>query len=265
MNVGSLVVGQYYMAEISAKLETMNKNISKINDFQDKEFKSRIISLIALVGEISQFSAEIIENDELRTIKLSSLENMKADATELLGQVNETIIGVSHSNPNPDYKTYQEKIEDFSTLVEHQNILIVILEELSKLTYLLGKGGISSEISYSLYKKYWNLSVQARTVLEIWHDKQVTALKIDLDKNRRTKSGIEGFFAQLPAFIDDKWRYKELKKGIAEKISPQAQRKPQAMIEQKAIFGGDVQIIIKDGKYYYQPDFSDSDGAIDGE
>jgi hypothetical protein len=34
MNVGSLVVGQYYMSEISAKLETMIKSIDKISDFQ---------------------------------------------------------------------------------------------------------------------------------------------------------------------------------------------------------------------------------------
>ena len=258
MNVGSLVVGQYYMAEISAKLETMNENISKISDFQDKEFKSRIMSLIALVGEISQFSAEIIENNELRTIKLSAIENMKADATELLGQVNETIIGLSQCNPNPDYKTYQERVEDLNILVEHQSILITILEEISKLTYLLGKGGISSEICYSLYQKFWELSARARNVLETWHDKQVAALKIDLDKNRRAKSGVEGFFAQLPAFIDDKWKYKDLKQGMAEKISSQAQRKPQVMIEQKAIYENDVQIIIKDGKYFYLHDLAEN-------
>ena len=33
MNVGSLVVGQYYMSEISSKLETMTKSIDKIGDF----------------------------------------------------------------------------------------------------------------------------------------------------------------------------------------------------------------------------------------
>lgn len=36
VNVGALVVGQYYMSEINTKLETMNKNIHKISDFQDR-------------------------------------------------------------------------------------------------------------------------------------------------------------------------------------------------------------------------------------
>jgi hypothetical protein len=252
LNVGSLVVGQYYMAEISKKLETMSKNINRISDFQDKEFKSRIMSLLALVGEISQFSVEIIENDELRTIKLSALEGMKADATELLGQVNETIIGISQSNQNLKYKEYQEKVEDLFTLVEYQNILIAALEEISKLTYLLGKGGISKDMCFSLYNKYWELSVQARNVLEAWHDKQVEVLKIDLEKNRRSKIGVEGFFAQIPAIIDDRWRYKDLKCGLVDKISIQAQSKPIAITEQKAIYDSDVEIIIKDGKYFYQ-------------
>ena len=254
VNIGSLVVGQYHMSEINAKLETMNKNISKISDFQDKEFKSRIMSLIALVGEVSQFSTEIIENDEVRTLKLAALENMKADATELLGQVNETIIGISKSNPNPVYKEYQEKVEDFNILVEYQNILIVMLEEISKLTYLLSKGNRSSEMCYALYNKCRELSVQARDILEAWHDKQVETLKIDLAQNRLSKSGIEGFFAQFPAFIDDRWKYKDLKHGLAEKINSQSQTKPKAANEQKAIFDDDVQIIVKDGKYYYLHD-----------
>ena len=139
--------------------------------------------------------------------------------------------------------------------------MIIALEEISKLTYLLGKGGISSEMCYSLYQKFWELSVRARNVLEAWHDKQVATFKIDLDKNRRTKSGVEGFFAQLPAFIDDKWKYKDLKQGMAEKISSQAQRKPKVMIEQKAIYENDVQIIIKDGKYYFLPDSSDTENG----
>lgn len=67
MNVGSLVVGQYYMSEISSKLETMTESIAKIGDFQDREFKSRILSAITLVSEISQFSAEIMETMSRQT------------------------------------------------------------------------------------------------------------------------------------------------------------------------------------------------------
>jgi len=119
---------------------------------------------------------------------------------------------------------------------------------------LLDKGNRSTDMCYSLYQKFWDFSVKAKVVLEDWHDKQVTALKIDLDKNRRSKSGVEGFFAHVPAFFDDKYKYKDLKQGIAQKINDQSQTKPQQMIEQKAVYDEDVQIVIKDGKYYYQHD-----------
>ena len=108
------------------------------------------------------------------------------------------------------------------------------------------------DMCYALYNKYWELSVQARDVLEVWHDKQVSAHKIDLEKNRKTKSGLDGVISYIPALIDENWKYKDLKHGMADKITSQAKSKPQARIEQKAVYDENVQIIIKDGKYYYQ-------------
>ena len=254
LNLSSLVVGQYYMSEINSKLETMNKNISKISDFQEKEFKSRIISLISLVAEVSQFSTEIIENDELRIQKLQVLENKKADATELLTQVNEMILSFSQSNSKPNYKEYEKLVENFTLLVEYQNILMGTLEEISKLMYLLGKGGISSELCYTTYKKHWGISVQVRGELEGWHKCQVETLKIDLNNNRRYKSGFEGFVVHIPGMIDDKLKYKLLDPGLVEKINSQTQSKPNRINESGSVYNNDVQIIIKDGKYYYLPD-----------
>jgi hypothetical protein len=240
------------MSEISAKLDAMNNTINKISDFQEKEFKSRVLSLIARVGVISQFSVEILENDEQRKIKLASLDDLNGSATELLGHVNETITGIVQSTPSPDYKTYQAKVEDFTTLVEYQNVLVAILEKIANLMYLLGKGDTSWELSYSLYNSYLGQSQNTRVILEEWHDKQVALLKIDLDKNRKSRSGVEGFFAAIPAFvIDDKWKYKELKAGLAHKINTQAQTNLNAVKKSRAVYEEDVQIIIKDGKYFY--------------
>lgn len=200
-NVGSLVVGQYYMAEINSKLETMNDNMHKISDFQQREFKSRILSLISRVGEISQFSSEIMENDDQINIKLTSIENLKGSATELIGQVNLTITDISQKITNPNYGEYQEKVDEFNILVEYQNVLITVLEEISKLTYLLGKGGISSDMSFSLFNKYLEQSVQTRNSLEQWHDRQVKSLCIDLEKNRISKTGIAGFLGLYPVSL----------------------------------------------------------------
>lgn len=251
MNVGSLVVGQYYMSEISSKLETMAKSIDKIGDFQDREFKSRILSVITLVEEISQFSSEIMENDEQRNLKLAALENLKATATELLGQVNITISDITQKTPNPDYKEYQSKVDDFQKLVGYQNALITVLEEISKLTYLLGKGSISTERSYSSFNKYLELSVQTRTLLGQWHDRQVKALRIDLEKERITKAGFEAVVSAIPGLFHDKFKYNELSQSLINEISTQAKNIPERLAEPKQVYDDDVEIIIKDGKFYY--------------
>lgn len=251
MNVSSLVVGQYYMSEISSKLETMTKSIDKIGDFQDREFKSRILSVITLVGEISQFSSEIMENDEQRNLKLIALENLKATATELLGQVNITISDITQKTPNPDYKEYQSKVNDFQKLVGYQNALVTVLEQVSKLTYLLGKGSISTERSYSSFNKYLELSVQTRTLLGQWHDKQVKALRIDLEKERITKAGIEAVVSAIPGLFDNKFKYNELSQSLVNEISTQAKSISERSSEPKQVYDDAVEIIIKDGKYYY--------------
>ena len=251
MNVGSLVVGQYYMSEISSSLETMTKSIDRIGDFQDREFKSRILSVLTLVGEISQFSSEIMENDEQRNLKLAALDNLKATATELLGQVNITISDITQKTQKLSFKEYQLKVDDFKILVEYQNALFTILEEISKLTYLLGKGSISTERSYSTFNKYREQSVQTRNLLGQWHDSQSNTLRIDLEKERITKVGLKAVVSAIPSLIDDRFKYNELSQSLVNEISTQIRNIPERPGEPKQIYNDDVEIIIRDGKYYY--------------
>lgn len=69
MGVASMVVGQYYMTQINAELGAIGDGISKIQDFQDNEYRSRVFSLVAYVKKIADFQTEILENDELRLSK----------------------------------------------------------------------------------------------------------------------------------------------------------------------------------------------------
>ena len=64
MGVASMVVGQYYMTQINAELGQISDGISKISDFQDNEYRSRVFSLVSHVKTIAEFQVEILENDE---------------------------------------------------------------------------------------------------------------------------------------------------------------------------------------------------------
>lgn len=50
-----MVVGQYYMTQINAELGEISDGISKIYDFQDDEFRSRVFSLVAHVKKLLIF------------------------------------------------------------------------------------------------------------------------------------------------------------------------------------------------------------------
>ena len=55
MGVASMVVGQYYMTKIDAELGKINNGISKISDFQDNEYRSKVFSLVSHIKKIADF------------------------------------------------------------------------------------------------------------------------------------------------------------------------------------------------------------------
>ena len=250
INVSSLIVGQYYLSEINSKLISINDKLDKISDFQNRELKSKILSLLLQVEKITTFSTEIIENDDLRNRKLQTLEILEGTGSQLLQQVNLAISDLIMKNQKIDYKEYQKRVSEFGGLVEYQQVLISILEEISKLTYLLGKGKISNEMSYAVYSKYLEQSTNVHNRLIEWHENQIKIHGIEIDKNRKQKKNIEGFFATIPGLVDDKWRYKVLKNNLREKIIAQKETNL-LIISNQALYNMNVQIIIKDGKYFY--------------
>lgn len=250
MNITSLVVGQYYMSEVNSKLEDMNQNINKIGDFQQREFKSRILSLISRVGETSKFSSEILENGELRNRKLQSLDNMQGEVTQLLQQVNMTIDEITQDK-KINFAEYQVKVEEFDKLIRYQQILISVLEEISKLIYLLNKGAVSAEYSYSIFNIYLEQSQTIQQNLVKWHNEWGMVLGLDIEKNRKNKDGLEGFVSKIPGIFNDDLNYKGLQEGLKEKILSQTDVDALKHDKEEEILNDDVQIVVLDGKYYY--------------
>ena len=87
MGVASMVVGQYYMTQINAELGEISDGISKIADFQDNEYRSRVFSLVAHVKKIADFQIEILENTELRLSKISQLDSLEESVRSFLDRL----------------------------------------------------------------------------------------------------------------------------------------------------------------------------------
>ena len=251
MNVASMVVGQYYMSEINDKMGKMLGSLDKIADFQQMEFKARILSLISKVGKISQFNAEIIENEEIRKRTLDNLSRHEDEATELLQQVNLSIENLVSKNKSNDFEQYRDNIHEFDKLITYQQYLLSILEEIGRLVYLLNMGMTSSEYCYSSFNNYIKQSTGARNQLVKWHKNKIKQFEIDLKKKRYAKQGVEGFFVALTTWINNDWKYNELSKSVVTKIEKQSSNSLNFKNLTNDLLNKETKIISKNGKYYY--------------
>lgn len=251
MNISSMVVGQYYMAQIDTKMAEMQEGIDKIYDFQQTEFKSRIMALIGKVGNISKFNIEIIDNDELRKRSLDDLNRYRDDAVELLQQVNLTIENIVSKGHNSEFNKYQESIDDLDRLISFQQYLLSILEEIGRLVYLLNKGTVSSDHCYSLYNIYIEQSTDARNLINQWHDESIKTFALDLDNKRYAKQGIEALVFEIPGMIFNDWKYNEIPDSVITQIYKQLDNSLEIKNTTENLLEKETKIISKDGKYYY--------------
>lgn len=107
MNVASMVVGQYYMTQINNQLGSINASIDRIADFQETEYKRKVLALVAEMQKASTFQMETMESDELRNRELLHLRTLEHECAELLGQANLSIQGVCDA-ADIDYKKKRE-------------------------------------------------------------------------------------------------------------------------------------------------------------
>jgi hypothetical protein len=253
MNVAALVVGQHYMAEISSKLDSLNEGVNAISDRLDAELKSKVQSELVLVSEISRFRAEIMENPDERNRKLISLESHKATVAQVLSQVNIEIgLETKESETkrgSKGVKAYQKKVHRLQSLVQQQDILVGTLKEISNLSYVIGSGEISLEASSSVFKGYLEASTGLRSHLGEWHSKQLEALKIDLEAERAEK----GAFEAIPGLIVERWKYVSTESGLDREILEQSRLELKSSSQAPDAFDKDVEVIMKDGKYYFLP------------
>lgn len=254
MNVASMVVGQYYMAEVDAKLEQLQAGVDKVIEFQETQFKSKILSLIPKVGKITKFNIEIMENDENRQRSLDSLVRYEDEAIELLQQVNSLLENLITSNFKTNYAKYKEVIFEVEKLTIFQQYLISIMEEIARLTYLLNGGKVSSEYCYSSLDNYLEQSNTVRDKLAQWHNNQSRQLGIQIQKSRITKKGFEGAVFYLPGILQNDLKYKKMNKDIVDRIKKQSVDKLHFSNTTDNVFERELQILVHNGKYYYLND-----------
>lgn len=253
MGVASMVVGQYYMAQIHAELGAISDGISKISDFQDNEYRSKVFSLVAHIKRIADFQFEILENDELRLSKISQLDSLEEECTQLLGQANLTLAGFA-KRTGLDYDEYEKALGEAQNWFVYQKSLLDVLYKISELRYTLHLGAVSREQCVGLLPTYTKQVNDTQERLSGWHRDTTKRLGIDTSKARRKREGFDGTIHSLPGLFNDDFNFRPIEKSTAKMIDEQVYGHNELHYQDVTdLYAEDVHIIAKGGKIYFLP------------
>ena len=253
-SVASLVVGLYYMDQIDSRLGAISDQLSQIADFQNNEYKSKIITLARDIRRIAGFQAEILENADLRDKELIGLQASERECVQLLEQANQTIIDITQKH-KISYDEYEKQSIYSSEWSQYQQTLVEILYRIGELKYTLNLGSASKKYCFSSYDQCSGPVENISNELSEWHRNQAANLAIDLQARRRKRQGVQAVPFKLPGMINDDLNYVTLNERIVELIQNQTS---ESIIGYETngdpnLFGNDVELIVKDGKLFYLP------------
>lgn len=252
MGVASIVVGQYYMTQINAELGQISDGISKIADFQDNEYRSRVFSLVSHVKKIAEFQAEILENDELRLSKIAQLDSLEEECTKLLGQANLTLAGFAKKN-DLDFAAYEKELQEVQNWYIYQNTLLEMLHKLSDLRFALHLGAVSRAQCTALLPTYIQQVEETQSRITQWHQDTTKRLNVDTAEIRRKRDGWDKAIHFIPGLINDDWNFCSISEKTAYMIDSQASGRVELHHDNSDFYLEDVQLISKGGKVYYLP------------
>ncbi|MCD8362910.1 MAG: hypothetical protein LUC98_08125 [Lachnospiraceae bacterium] len=250
MGIISLVVGQYYLSQITVGLNQIEDEMSTISNFQKKEYSSKVAGLVAQTQRISTFQLEILENEELRKSKIIQLDSLEKECIELLEQANQTIIGIANTT-GLKYGDYEGKTSEAQNWFIYQEVLLEILCKICELRYTLHLGSVSRDYCSSLLPKYSQDVIDAQEQLKEWHQTNRKQLQIDIAKKHRKKTGLGGVVSFLPGQFNEELRFRPINKKTAKMIKIQSTGSKMIQYDNSGLYSEDIELIAKDGKVYY--------------
>lgn len=251
MNVASVVVQQYYLTEINNKLGSIKENVAAISGFQENEYRGAIEALFYGVQKIVDHKDEMLGNDELRVTTLHKLGDYEDECAKLLGQASGTLEGIAKKIPS-DYAEYEKAMQEAGKWRAYQSTLLQILRSTSDLQFALSFGKTSNALCYATFNRCLDHAAETQGLLPAWHQSAGERLEIDLETNRRRRSGTDQILHLLPGLFKKEQNYCSLDEGVARIIKEQS-GEPCLLEapEEKNLFERDVPLVFKKGKVYY--------------
>lgn len=251
MGVASIVVGQYYMKQINSELESISGSLSKIEAFQEEEYKSKVLTLCSQIKTISDFRSEILEDNEQRKEAIIRLMNLELTCQDLLNQANIHIDTISNDK-HKDFDKYVEATSELQNWLGFQKVLGEVLFRISDLNYVLHLGAMSREQSSANYDSVCGQSSRVLVKIKKWHLEHIKTFGIDMDEARLDRKGFDAFIHKPIGLIKEDFNYKEVGKVNITNIRMQVSMNTEIRGENKSdLYQDDVKMVIKGGKVFY--------------
>lgn len=256
MNVASMVVGQYYMNQITLHMTAISVSLEKLLEIEEIKYKSEVETLLESVFETAQFQIASIENEELRNREANKIQNKKNKCQNLLNQAENHLNNLLNKKITTfiDYEKSTVNIEKWKSYTQ---ILIDLFYKIDVLDFAIHKGQKSKEQCFKTYELHKNNAIEIKNQLIAWHNVQQEHFDIDLENNRVAHDGFLSLIKKPISIINDDWNYKKLKSKTKHMILNQIENDVEQSKEFDNLFEKDIQIIIKEGKYYYLPNNTD--------
>ncbi len=252
MNIASVVVGQYYMSQVDDNLKSIEKSISQIADFNDKQYKSKVFALLTKVKTLSCFQSEILDSKLQLNASLNTLNNLEQQCIELLGQANLMIADFSQKT-DIDFAEYEKELYNSQNWYSYQKVLLDILYSIADLKFALYLGEASREQCNALLHVYTKQCKDACLKLSEWHKSTIKRLKINISDLRRRRDGIDGIIHRVAGLFDDDYNFKTISAETAQLISNQILNGTDISMPADNLYGEDLVLFLQDGKVYYLP------------
>lgn len=253
MNIASMVVGQYYMAQIDDKLGSIQDNISDIKSFLDDERISKIQQLVINLSVIIKHQDEISTNEYINDKELQKLYDYEEVAGNILTHVNKDISNIIAKESAKDFSEFKRNTENLDKLLKEQEVLIEVMNQISSLKYILYHGSASTEYCYERFNIALKQSSIAKEQIKTYQNKETNAIEVDLEKARYRKSYfLDNVVQPVLGVIDENMNYINLEETLLNKIKNQVNNEKLQAIELN-VYKKDTKLLIQDGKIYYNP------------
>lgn len=209
MGVASIVVGQYYMAQINSRIESIERGISTITSLLERKYKSEVLALVTAVKRASDFSYETLASDELRNRELIKLDSLEHKCAELIAQTNLAIMETKKNafEGKLDYEKYEGTVKEIQEHLSYRRLLMGTMQQIAELTHALNLGARSRKNCYAECRQYAQQSEEVREALDRWHKCIADKLNLDFMHHRKEHRGLMKALTAPKNFLRDSLWY----------------------------------------------------------